>query len=68
MKHNEAEGGDPFSSHCVGFAADLVCVDSKQRKLLMLLACLIFRRVGYKNNMIHVDIDPTKDQDVLFNC
>ena len=54
---NEEAGGSSFSSHLCGFAADLGCNNSTDRKLLLSLLLREFRRVGIGNNFIHVDID-----------
>lgn len=64
--HNEAEGGNAFSAHLSGHAADISCTHSHKRMTLLPVLCRVFRRVGVKNSFIHVDIDPTKDQDVLW--
>lgn len=65
-KHNEAEGGNAFSAHLSGHAVDISCTHSNKRKILLPVLCKFFRRVGPKEFFIHVDIDPTKDQDVLW--
>ncbi len=64
--HNEAEGGTPFSAHLTGHAADISCTHSYKRMTLLPVLCRHFRRVGVKNSFIHVDVDPTKDQDRLW--
>ena len=63
---NEEVGGKPFSAHLSGFAADISCTHSSKRMTLLPVLCKLFRRVGPKSSFIHVDIDPTKDQDVLW--
>lgn len=65
-EHNETEGGNPFSSHVTGFAADISCTHSNKRMTLLAVLSKTFRRVGVASSFIHVDIDPTKDQDVLW--
>lgn len=64
--HNEAEGGNAFSAHLSGHAADISCTHSHKRMTLLPVLCKMFRRVGPKDSFIHVDIDFTKDQDVLW--
>lgn len=64
--HNESVGGENFSSHISGFAADISCTDSFKRMTLLPVLCREFRRVGVDGIFIHVDIDPTKTQDVLW--
>lgn len=65
-KHNEVEGGNPFSAHLSGDAADISCAHSNKRMTLLPVLCRFFRRVGVGDSFVHVDIDPTKDQDVLW--
>lgn len=64
--HNKAEGASDFSSHVTGFAADISCTHSFKRMTLLSVLCKHFRRVGVASSFIHVDIDHTKDQDVLW--
>ena len=65
-KHNEVEGGTSFSAHLSGHAIDISCIHSHKRMTLLPVLCRLFRRVGVKKTFIHVDIDPTKDQDILY--
>lgn len=65
-KRNEAEGGNPFSAHLPGFAVDISCTHSHKRMILLPVLCGLFHRVGVQKTFIHVDIDPTKDQGVLW--
>jgi len=64
--HNIAEGGNAFSAHLSGHAADISCTHSHKRMTLLPVLCRLFHRVGIKNSFIHVDIDHTKDQGVLW--
>lgn len=64
--HNENVGGENFSSHISGFAADISCTHSFKRMTLLPVLCREFRRVGVAETFIHVDIDPTKTQDVIW--
>ena len=63
---NEAEGGNAFSAHLSGHAADISCTHSHKRMILLPALCDLFHRVGIAKTFIHVDIDPTKDQGVLW--
>ena len=65
-KQNKAEKGKTFSAHLSGFAADISCIHSTKRKILLPVLCQMFSRVGLRGSFIHVDIDPTKSQDVLW--
>ncbi len=64
--HNKWEGGDSLSSHLIGHAVDISCTHSNKRMTLLPVICRFFRRVGVKESYIHIDIDPSKDQDVLW--
>ncbi len=65
-KHNEEVNGEKFSSHLYGFAVDIACTDSSQRWELVSLAMRRFRRVGVYSGWVHLDVDPTKPQDVMW--
>jgi len=65
-KHNAEVGGETFSAHLYGFAADIACTDSTQRWELVALCMRMFRRVGVYNGWIHVDNDPQKPQNVMW--
>jgi len=66
QKQNEKAGGSPFSAHLSGHAADISCTHSHKRMTLLPALCREFRRVGPKGSFIHVDVDFTKDQDLLW--
>ena len=66
QKQNEVEGGKPFSAHITGHAADISCTHSHKRMTLVSVLCKYFRRIGIRNSFVHVDIDYTKNQDVLW--
>ena len=66
LAHNEVEGGNAFSAHLSGHAADISCAHSNKRMTLLPVLCKFFHRVGPKESFIHVDIDPTKDHGVLW--
>lgn len=65
-KHNQEVGGDKFSSHLDGLAADLYCRDSWKRWDLIENAMKLFQRVGVYDGWIHVDIDNTKPKKTLW--
>lgn len=66
-EHNRAVGGVEDSAHVRGHAADIRCVSSHER-FVMLSALLEagFRRIELAPTWIHVDNDPDKPQDVAF--
>lgn len=65
-EHNKKIGGRETSAHLSGLAADISCTNSTWRSEL-LRACLArFNRVGVAKSFIHVDIDSSKPQDVLW--
>lgn len=68
-KHNEAEGGVHGSAHTKGLAVDIQAIGSRDRFLVLRgLIKAGFTRIGENEEagFFHVDIDLTKDQDVLF--
>ncbi len=75
--HNAAEGGKPDSAHLSSLpgaepveaceAADLVAAMSRERYALVAAALMTgVRRIGIGKDFIHVDVDATKDQEVLW--
>jgi zinc D-Ala-D-Ala carboxypeptidase len=64
---NESCQGAGDSSHLRGLAVDLACRGSRTR-FYMLPALLLagFNRIGIYDGHIHVDIDDTKDDDVMW--
>jgi len=66
-KHNKEVGGKETSSHPKGVAADIKCEDSTFRFLLVnALLKVGFKRIGIGKDFIHVDLDGTKDQNVIW--
>lgn len=65
--HNEKMGGVPNSSHLKGLALDLACSDSRTRYRVIwsAIACG-FQRIGIGADHIHLDIDESKPQPVIF--
>lgn len=66
-KHNKKVGGVKGSSHTRGFAADIKCVDSNSR--FIILSALIsvgFNRIGIYKTFIHCDIDNDKPRNMIW--
>ncbi len=64
-KHNKEVGGVRSSSHLKGFAVDIAVPDNITRlKILRGLIIAGFRRIGIGKDFIHVDIDPTKPNNI----
>lgn len=65
--HNKAIGGKQDSAHLAGGAADLSCVNSRDRyHLLCALLASGFNRVGITPTFFHVDIDESKSPNVIW--
>jgi len=68
-KHNRDPkvGGSETSSHLKGVAVDIKCEFSSYRFYLFnALLQAGFKRIGPKKNFIHVDLDGSKDQNVIW--
>jgi zinc D-Ala-D-Ala carboxypeptidase len=66
-QHNRDEGGKEDSAHLEGWAADIAVTGSSDRDSL--LSCtfrLGIRRRGLGKFFVHIDLDPTKPQDVTW--
>ena len=66
-KHNKTVGGRATSSHLNGTAVDLRVRNSRERHII--LEALIyagFKRIGIADSFIHVDIDKSKSQRVIW--
>ena len=54
----------------MGLAVDIACTSSKARFEMVDVAIKLFRRIGiagqHSGNFIHLDIDPSKTQDVIW--
>ena len=65
--HNKAIGGVSDSAHTKGKAVDIRCTDSKNRfKILKAAFEVGFRRIEPKSTWVHIDVDESKPQDVVF--
>jgi len=66
-KHNVDVGGKPTSDHLTGEAADIKCVDSRSRFLILRAAFDIgFVRIGIGKTFIHLGDNPNNPQEVLW--
>lgn len=66
-EHNEIVGGVENSAHTKGLAADVRCSDSATRFKLIEAAFFVgFKRIEAATKHVHVDIDETKPQNVLW--
>lgn len=63
---NLAAGGVDGSEHLTGEAADLACLDSRNRYDMLHAAFTVFKRVGVGVGFIHVGVSPTHDQRVCW--
>ena len=64
---NQRVNGSKGSSHLTGWAADIQATTSNRRYLV--LSALIrvgFRRIGIADTFIHVDMDPSKPQNITW--
>lgn len=61
-------GRDGTSSHCKGLAVDIRAKTSRSRFLIIdALLKAGFTRIGVAKNYIHADIDPDKDEEVIWD-
>jgi len=66
-EHNEKVGGVSNSSHTLGHAVDIYAPTSRQKYIIInALLQAGFNRIGVAKNFIHVDDDPSKNEDVIF--
>ncbi len=64
---NKACGGSESSSHLTGMAVDIEAPSSHMRYQLIAAALKSgFERIGIGKSFVHVDVDTTKDQQVLW--
>ena len=66
-RHNKQIGGVAGSAHCKGIAADIVTPGAEKRyRILRALIVKGARRIGIGPSFIHVDLDKTKPQRVVW--
>jgi len=70
--HNAKIGGVAASSHVPrddgpGWAVDIACSASRDRYHLLSILCRFFNRIGMGATFVHVDIDPEKTGDVMWD-
>lgn len=68
FKHNLSESGSYNSSHLEGLAVDIKVLNSSDRFVMVQsLIGIGFNRIGIYKDFIHVDIDKTKTQNVIWH-
>lgn len=66
-KHNSDVGGEPVSGHLTGEAADLRCIASRTRYVILMNAFRLgFSRIGIGDTFVHLDDSMTLDQRVVW--
>jgi len=66
-KHNKLVGGSLTSSHLLGLAVDIAIKSPNDRFIIVnSLLSAGFTRIGVYKNFIHVDLDITKPQNVIW--
>lgn len=67
-QHNQDVGGVDASAHLSGFAADIKATNSHARyRILYGLIKAGFTRIGVYKTFIHVDLDPSKPNEVMWH-
>lgn len=68
-RKNTEVGGSPNSSHLKGLAADFLCKSSRLRyqALKVLMDNPDVTRIGIGEDFIHIDVDESKVQDVVWD-
>lgn len=66
-QHNTNVNGSPKSAHLKGLAADIRIENKLQRyRVIDGLTLAGFKRIGIADNFIHVDIDGSKKQEIVW--
>lgn len=66
-EHNRHIGGKENSSHLRGLAVDISVTDSRTRFIVLeALISVGFNRIGIANTFIHVDLDLSKSDNVIW--
>jgi len=64
---NRRAGGKETSSHLTGWACDIRATSSNRRYLIIAaLTAVGFTRIGCADSFVHVDMDPSKAQNVMW--
>ena len=64
---NQRAGGRVGSSHLKGLAADIACVGSRDRYIIVkALMDVGINRIGIGKTFIHCDVDKNKDANVIW--
>ena len=65
---DKSKGRSGTGAHTTGCAVDIRC-NSSANRMKIVLACLAvgFRRIGIGKTYVHVDDDPTKPQNVMWD-
>lgn len=65
--HNADVGGSETSSHLTGYAFDIACTNSVHRmKMIWAFMTTRLNRIGIGPDFIHVDCDPEKPGEVMW--
>jgi len=65
--HNAKAGGKPDSAHLYGYAADIACtLSGPRRRIVRGMLSAGAPRIGVHRAFVHVDVDPTKPQDLMW--
>lgn len=65
--YNLAHGGVKDSAHTKGLAMDISCSDTSHRLLYLRAAIAVgFTRIGIGKTFLHLDIDTSKPQNVIW--
>jgi zinc D-Ala-D-Ala carboxypeptidase len=65
--YNAQVGGKPGSAHTKGLASDIKATESRKRfNIINGLIKAGFNRMGIDKKFIHVDLDTSKDKDVVW--
>jgi len=67
-KHNAEVGGKPDSAHTKGLAVDIAIGNSYDRMMILrpLFDSYEWRRIGIGKDFVHIDLDTTKPQNVIW--
>lgn len=67
QKHNDKiPHSSKNSSHIKGFAVDVACFNSPDRYELIALCVNLFSRIGVYSGWVHLDVDDTKPQNMMW--